>query len=132
MSEPPDRAEEVARWTQKAEHDFVAAKHMMELVEQGLTDIVCFHSQQCAEKYLKALLLHEGVAFPKTHDLRLLWDLVPSHISLGLRREAVIPLNRYAIEGRYPGTWEPITPAEARHAFEMAGEVRQAVIRQLS
>lgn len=131
MSEPPERMEEVARWTEKGEHDFMAAEHMMEMVERGLTDIVSFHCQQCAEKYLKALLLYRGAAFPKTHDLRLLLDLVSTDVSLGLRRDEVIPLNRYAIEGRYPGDWEPITTAEAQRAFEMAQAVRQAVLRQL-
>jgi HEPN domain-containing protein len=90
---------------------------------------VCFHAQQCAEKYLKALLVHLGAAFPKTHDLRL--DLIPSAIAPDLRREQVIPLNRYVIEGRYPGEWEPITMAEARRALEMAQGVRQAVLRRL-
>lgn len=131
MSEQPERMEEVARWTEKAEHDFMAAEHTTELAEQGLADIVCFHSQQCAKKYLKALLLYQGVAFPKTHDLRLLLDLVPAGVSLGLRREQVIPLNRYVIEGRYPGDWEHITAAEAQHAIEMAQAVRQAVLRLL-
>ena len=92
---------------------------------------MCFHSQQCAEKYLKALLLYCGVLFPRTHDLRLLLDLVPAEIPLGLRHEQVIPLNRYVIEGRYPGDWEPITVAEAQRAVEMAQAVRQAVLKQL-
>lgn len=35
MSEPPDRTDEIARWTQKAEHDFLAAEHMMDLAGQG-------------------------------------------------------------------------------------------------
>ncbi len=131
MSEPPDLVKEVARWTEKAEHDFLAAEHAMELAREGLTDIVCFHCQQCAEKYLKALLLYRGVAFPKTHDLRLLLDSVPTEVSLGLSREQVVPLNRYVIEGRYPGDWEPITVAEAHLALEMAQAVRQAVLKQL-
>jgi len=131
MSERPELLKEVARWTEKAEHDFLAAQHAMELAEQGLTDIVCFHSQQCAEKYLKALLLYRGVAFPRTHDLRLLLDLVPAEVPLGLRHDQVIPLNRYVIEGRYPGDWEPITVAEAQRAVEMAQAVRQAVLKQL-
>jgi HEPN domain-containing protein len=131
MSERPELMREVARWMEKAEHDFLAAEHAMELAAEGLTDIVCFHCQQCAEKYLKALLLYQGVAFPRTHDLRLLLDLVPTGIPLGLRREQVIPLNRYVIEGRYPGDWEPITVAEAQHALDMAQAVRQAVLKQL-
>jgi len=131
MSERPERMKEVARWAEKAEHDFLAAEHAMELAEAGLTDIVCFHCQQCAEKYLKALLLYRAVAFPRTHDLRLLLDLVPTGVSLGLQREQVIPLNRYVIEGRYPGDWEPITVEEAQRALEMAQAVRQAVLKQL-
>jgi HEPN domain-containing protein len=35
-----------------------AAKHTVSLTEAGLTDIICFHCQQCAEKYLQALLVH--------------------------------------------------------------------------
>jgi HEPN domain-containing protein len=131
MSERPELMKEVARWIEKAEHDFLAAEHAMELAGEGLTDIVCFHAQQCAEKYLKALLLYRGVAFPRTHDLRRLLDLVPVEVSLGLRREQVIPLNRYVIEGRYPGDWEPITVGEAQRALEMAQAARQAVLKQL-
>ncbi len=131
MSERPELMKEVARWLEKAEHDFLAAEHAMELAHEGLTDIVCFHCQQCAEKYLKALLLYRGVAFPRTHDLRLLLDLVPAEVALGLRREQVVPLNRYVIEGRYPGDWEPITVAEAQNALDMAQMVRQAILKQL-
>jgi HEPN domain-containing protein len=131
MSERPELMKEVMRWVEKAEHDFLAAEHMMEVAGEGLTDIVSFHCQQCAEKYLKAFLLYRGVAFPKTHDLRLLMDLISAGISLGLRREQVIPLNRYVIEGRYPGDWEPITVEEAKCALEMAQAVRQAVLKQL-
>jgi len=131
MSEPPDLMKEVARWVEKAEHDYLAAEHAMQLAKEGLTDIVSFHCQQCAEKFLKAFLLYRGVAFPKTHDLRLLLDLIPAETSLGLGREQVVPLNRYVIEGRYPGDWEPITVAEAQHALDMAQMVRQAVLKQL-
>ena len=131
MTARPELNREVARWTEKAEHDFMAAEHAMELAQKGLTEIVCFHCQQCVEKYLKALLLYRGVAFPKTHDLRLLLDLVPQETPLALRREDVIPLNRYVIEGRYPGDWEPVTVAEAQRALDMAQAARQAVLRQL-
>ena len=131
MSGRPELLKQVARWTEKAEHDFLAAEHTLKIADQGLTDVVCFHCQQCAEKYLKALLLYRGVKFPRTHDLRLLWDLVTKELSLGLERERVIPLNRYVIEGRYPGDWEPITIDEARQAVEMAQAVRQAALKLL-
>jgi HEPN domain-containing protein len=131
MSERPEPAREFLRWVEKADHDLLAAEHDMELAEQGLTDIVCFHCQQCAEKYLKALLLFRGVAFPRTHDLRLLWDLVPCDVSLGIGPEKAVPLNRYVIEALYPGNWEPIAVPEALQALAMAKAVREAVRRQL-
>jgi HEPN domain-containing protein len=71
-------------------------------------------------------LIATGHEFPKTHDLRLLLDKVEEEYDLGVGREQVIPLNRYLVEGRYPGDWEPITVAEAEEAIEMAGSVRVA------
>ncbi len=131
MSGRHERASNINQWIEKAEHDFLAAQHSMQLADQGLTDIVCFHCQQCAEKYLKAFLLSRVISFPRTHDLRLLFDLIPVGSLKGLSRKQVIPLNRYAIESRYPGNWEPISVAEARDAVKMAQSVRQAVIHEL-
>ena len=39
-------------------------------------DSVCFHAQQCAEKYLKARLQDLGIIVPKTHDLTQLLELL--------------------------------------------------------
>jgi len=125
MNEQPDRVSEVKKWIDKAEHDLIAAKHMLELAD--LTDIVCFHCQQCAEKYLKALLFFNDVHFPKTHDLRLLLELAQKHCKLELKLSDIIPLNRYTIEGRYPGDWEPISKKEALNAIEIASSVRDEI-----
>jgi len=39
-------------------------------------EIFGFHCQQAAEKLLKALLSHSGISYPRTHNLRLLMDLL--------------------------------------------------------
>ncbi len=39
-------------------------------------EIFGFHAQQAAEKLLKALLSEKSVNFPRTHNLRLLMDLL--------------------------------------------------------
>lgn len=39
-------------------------------------DGICFHAQQCAEKYLKAVLAEAGLPVVKTHDLTALLDQV--------------------------------------------------------
>jgi HEPN domain-containing protein len=55
-------------WIQLAELDFSLAE---ELLEGGARHplAIAFHSQQAAEKYLKALLVERQLEFPKTHDL---------------------------------------------------------------
>ena len=50
--------------------------------------------------------------------------------TLTVQVQDVQPLNRYSIESRYPGDWEPIDESEVRSAFEMAKNIR-SVIRPL-
>ncbi len=75
----------VRDWIGKAENDLKTAAHTLELGEDCPTDTVSFHAQQCIEKYVKAMLVHEAIDFPKTHDLERLIALLASHIHLSLR-----------------------------------------------
>ena len=59
---------ETAKWVRKAEQDWEVA-HKLAGETPPPRDIVCFHCQQAAEKYLKALLQESGLVVPKTHDL---------------------------------------------------------------
>jgi HEPN domain-containing protein len=43
-------------WTQKAEGDLATARRELRACLAPNFDAACFHAQQCAEKYLKALL----------------------------------------------------------------------------
>jgi HEPN domain-containing protein len=95
------------------------------------TDTVCFHCQQCAEKYLKALLIFRGIEFPKTHDVVVLFNLTLPEGGLNLQVEEIQPLNRYSVEARYPGFWDPIDKQTAIEAVKMARSIREAVRRLL-
>ena len=86
------------------------------------TDTVCFHAQQCAEKYLKALLVWKGIPFPKTHDLSSLIAFLPKDLQNLLTGEEQELLTEYATVTRYPGGYEDITLSEARSAVK-AGEL---------
>ena len=58
-------------------------KTVEELCSKSLSefaDTICFHSQQCAEKYLKALLVKCGIEPPWIHELESLLDLLASKI----------------------------------------------------
>jgi HEPN domain-containing protein len=87
----------------KAEADRVIARQSSRS-KVPLHDGVCFHSQQAAEKYLKAVLEELGLAVPHTHNLLdLLPLLTPHHGGLRSLRRGLDYLTRFAVETRYPG-----------------------------
>jgi HEPN domain-containing protein len=109
-------------WIEKAEEDFVLARSALRR-KKPLTYGACFHAQQCAEKYLKALLVARGQTFPKTHDLVLLSDLcAQTGLLVGVPTKQLNTLSDQAVRVRYPGAAP--TPAEAREAVETAKTVR--------
>jgi len=127
MSVSPENLEVAHQWIEKAEHDLKNAEHTLTLEQDCPFDTICFHAQQCAEKYLKALLVSQSFDFPKTHDLRILIQLVLSKLSLTLNIPEVLKLNRYSIESRYPGEWDPIARSDAEEAVAIAQRVRETV-----
>lgn len=58
-------------WVAKAEEDYALAGAALRR-KKPLTYGACFHAQQCAEKYLKAMLVARKVRFSKVHDLLVL------------------------------------------------------------
>ncbi len=56
-------------WIEKAESDFHLLEREIRARKNPSYDAVCFHAEQCAEKYLKGRLTEAKIAFPKTHDL---------------------------------------------------------------
>ncbi|MSU56722.1 MAG: HEPN domain-containing protein [Pedosphaera sp.] len=117
----------VLEWVQKAEGDFEAMQQLARVRNRpSVLDGVCFHAQQCAEKYFKARLQESGEMIPKTHDLiGLLELLLPSEPMLEPLRPALFSLNRYAVDFRYPGYFA--TRKEAREAVAGCKKVRAAL-----
>lgn len=73
------------------------------------------------------MLVASVVHFQRNHDLRILLELFAPVRSLDLKKSDVIGLNRYSVEGRYPGDWEPISELGPTEALEAARKVRDAV-----
>ena len=63
-------------WIVRAEEDFAVVLTLARPRKKPLWAPLCFHAQQCAEKYLKARLQEAGLAFPRTHSLPGLLQLV--------------------------------------------------------
>jgi len=55
-------------WVEKAEEGYRVARRERQAKPPAYS-AVCFHAQQCVEKYLKALLQEHESAFSRTHDL---------------------------------------------------------------
>lgn len=109
-------------WVAHAEEDFTLA-HAALKRKQPLAFGACFHAQQCAEKYIKALLILKGANFPKTHDLLMLSNLCSSNgIFLEIDPKHLNTLTDYAVRTRYPGN-DP-TSEDAKEALELAKMVR--------
>ncbi len=103
-----------AEWVAKAEGDFALMERECQVTENPNYDGICFHAQQCAEKYLKARLCEEDITFSKIHDLVALLDQVleiePAWESF---REDLAYLSDFAVTFRYPGE-----SADAESAFD--------------
>jgi HEPN domain-containing protein len=113
-------------WVDKAEGDFATASREIRARKAPNYDAVCFHAQQCAEKYLKAILQEEGIAFKKTHNLSALLDLLISiEPSWDAFRPGLNSLTDAAVEVRYPGF--SVDKKIAREMFKTCKEVRHLV-----
>ena len=93
-----------AEWVGKAEGDFATVERETRARKAPNYDGVCFHAQQCAEKYLKALLVEADLPFLRTHDLVVLLDqLLPLYPLWEVYRSDLAYLSEFAVSFRYPG-----------------------------
>ena len=94
---------ETAQWVRYAEEDWQVASEVA-VRRPPHRNVACFHCQQAAEKYLKALLQELGLFAPRTHQLEDLVDLLlPHDASLAPLRRCLRSLTPYAVNYRYPG-----------------------------
>lgn len=116
-------SDEVHAWINKAEEDITLALlaiHQQPALVYGAT----FHAQQCAEKYLKAILASHDRPPPRTHDLVALADLCRSvGVAVAVDDDQLALLTYYAAQVRYPG--DDPTVEHAQIAVRIAQTIRQ-------
>ncbi len=95
----------------------------MAVTDEPSYDAVCFHAQQCAEKYLKAYLAEHDVPFPRTH---MLVDLLTLCLTVETEfeslRQQLEDLSVFGVQVRYLGF--DATHEAAEHALAAASRVR--------
>ncbi len=116
----------VEEWLKKAEGDWQTANRELRVRKNPNYDAVCFHCQQCAEKYLKGYLQFQKKRFKKTHDLIDLMKLCSSiEAAFEFHYDAFSLLNQYAVDFRYPG--EEADKEQAKRAVKSLKVFRKFV-----
>ncbi len=118
----------MGQWLRKAGEDLELARLAFSQAKP-VAWAAAFHAQQCAEKAIKAYLVHRQIEFPFTHDLVTLIELCGSPLKDDARVHAAAALTTFAVSSRYPG-FEP-DAAAARGAIELANGLLTAVRHQL-
>jgi HEPN domain-containing protein len=126
-----DPSESAKAWLDKGDSDLRSARVLLHATPPEL-DVVCFHSQQAAEKYLKGFLAYHREDPPRTHDLTVLIDLGRQFDkSLSALYDAAEMLNPFAVHIRYPFVEDPPDEDEAVDAVQSAAYIRGHVSRQI-
>ena len=112
-------------WVCSAEDDFRSAGLLLKHGgRKAPVNVVCFHGQQCVEKYLKGRLEEARMTVPKIHNLVLLLEAVLPHEPLWESfRTSLAGLNNYAVHFRYPG--HAATRADALEALKICRSFRK-------
>ena len=124
-----DNKDVAQNWFNKGNNDLVAAEYLLTMKIPPI-DVICFHSQQASEKYLKGFLALHGREIPRIHDLEELVSIC-NEINSGFSElyDIALDLSGYAVEVRYPleNDYE-ITLEDAKLAINNANEVKDFVL----
>jgi len=124
------------RWLDLADED----KQMARLAYKArIHSQACFHSQQGAEKCLKAFLLHRDGKFPKTHSLVELLMLASVNDNALLQlKEDCLYLDQFYVPTRYPdaplGSLPEGEPKreDAKKAMDIAQKIMSLVVKKVA
>jgi HEPN domain-containing protein len=120
---------ETLEWIDKAEGDWKVAQREMRAADP-VWNVASFLAQQCAEKYLKAFLEEQNIAFGKTHDLVVLLNSSGGLLlELNSQRQSLAHLSTFGIATRYPGAQADRQAAE--DSMKTAESVRTVVRAKL-
>jgi len=123
-----------SQWLESAEMDLGSIEQI--LPREDLTPVAAFHSQQCVEKCLKAVLEEYAEKVPREHSTLKLYGLVQKHIPLDIDREMLTDLDDLYIESRYPGALGLLpdgkpTCEDAQRFYRFAQGLHEQVRRML-
>ena len=112
-----------SEWLELAEMDLGAAKYLLGMRPVPV-EIVCYHCEQAAEKFLKGALTRFQIEPPKTHDLLQLCKMcceVDERFAQLV--DACVELTPYGVQIRYPSNLE-LNETDMHIALRECGMIR--------
>ncbi len=97
------KQEVINHWLNIANKDLESAKILMKNMYPAPFEIICYHCQQAAEKFLKCISASLGMEVVKTHDILKVLDQYVNQIEIP--QEIVViagTLTQFATKTRYP------------------------------
>lgn len=120
----------VTDWISRADEDIKTSEILLR--EGAMSNTICFHTQQAAEKYLKAFLASNEKHIRKIHDLVfILSACVKVDKSFNKLLEDAKYLDRFYIVARYPADTPEFTAEEAQKAFAAANRIKDFVMKRV-
>ncbi|MFQ5708468.1 MAG: HEPN domain-containing protein [bacterium] len=121
-----DNKDIAKEWFDIADADLASAKFLQKMRPISL-EIICYHCQQAAEKYLKGFLVLQGEQVTKTHDLTLLNEKC-LNFDKDFKTVAgdCLMLTDYSVNVRYPFPLE-ITEKDMKLAIKSAIKIKDFV-----
>ncbi|MDZ7697284.1 MAG: HEPN domain-containing protein [Deltaproteobacteria bacterium] len=87
-------------WLNAARDDLRVADKIIS--DETLTHMVAFHSQQCIEKALKAIMEECNMELVRIHNLQRLLEIVKSHVMIDVDIVLIEMMDKLYIDSRYP------------------------------
>ena len=122
-----DNKDVAKEWFKIAEADLSSAEFLQNMQSMP-TEIICYHCQQSAEKYLKGFLSLKGEAIKRSHDLVILNKECRKYDEdFETIEEDCLMLTDYGVNIRYPFPMD-INESDIKVALQSAHKIKDHVL----
>lgn len=121
-------------WLTAAEDDLFVIEKITS--DERLPHMVAFHSQQCVEKSLKAVIEEYEIGSVRIHNLERLFEIVRDLVNIEADSMMIEMLDKLYIDSRYPGDlgllpYGKPSQEHARRFYAFAKGIHETVKRKL-
>jgi HEPN domain-containing protein len=126
-----DKEDIMQEWFMMADKDLESAKFLKDMIPLPL-EVICYHCQQSAEKYLKGYMASQDEKIIRTHDLIVLNKRCRKYNShFSDIEEECLRLTDYGVNVRYPFHFE-LKKSDMELAVNDAIRIKKFILSELN